>query len=1063
MGGEDSSRSRRNRRKSHFPTVLLLILIHADGILSQDLFHDRASKPKHFQIVRPQLVHRRWRRHGDSAHTHTQRADPESLTYSIEIDNTPHLLQLTKNEDFLSPDFAVVSHDVHRNSVKRHREKPASCHYYGRVSGSEESLVALSACDGLRGVIFIGNKSYALEPALHASDNQHILFPLRSSQSDPFVCGVDSECDRADGGSCDHTLSMGTFLRKKRYLPQTRYVELVLVVDNLRFNFKKGNRTAVREEMVQLANLVDSYFKQLNIRIVLVGLEIFETSNPFDVEGTAGEVLGRFVEWRKKNLTSRIRNDMGQLIVGRTGAYSGGILGMAYVGSVCSAGTGGGINVFSSNALQYFSTVLAHEMGHNLGMNHDDSRCQCEGSSCIMASASTGSTLFSTCSGNDFETLVLRGGGVCLLNQPSQDSVISVAECGNGILEGTEECDCGPPEGTRFGNCGYSGSSFVPCSVANSMCGKVQCTNFDSNYPPAGAVISIEDIEPGVSCRNADFNLGSDVLDPGYVKTGTVCAAGKVCVNFGCVNSSVLTQGQKCDAERDCNGNGVCNDKFHCHCNNGWAPPNCTEWGRGGSVDSGPAQIDYSLRNGLLIFFLLVLPILVLAVFAFLYIFRRDSLNRCFRGRRSKRHRTNDANAQRGNQPSGNVRGPARPPPPTQVPPTVPQYPSAISGAQASQSHLDVQPAVWTSQLPRNGPGVPRPIPPRNVEVLSRLGVGSYGSSKGSFPCQRARSAKGTMMSEQEAVKRNRGGVQRVEGKLRASVERGDYYEAHQMYRTLFFRYTSQSKHAEARELMYNGALLFFSYNQQNSAADLSMLVLEALEKSEAKVEEEILEQLVKLFSMMDPNSPERVAFVSRALKWSTGGSGKLGHPKLHQLLAVTLWKEQNYSESRYHFLHSSDGEGCAQMLVEYSAARGFRSEVDMFVAQAVLQFLCLKNKTSASVVFTTYTQKHPSIEKGPPFVQPLLNFLWFLLLAVDGGKLTVFTVLCEQYQPSLKRDPMYNEYLDRIGQLFFGVPPKQSSSYGGLLGNLLNSLMGSGEEEEGEEVREDSSPIELD
>lgn len=83
-------------------------------------------------------------------------------------------------------------------------------------------------------------------------------------------------------------------------------------------------------------------------------------------------------------------------------------------------------------------------------------------------------------------------------------------------------------------------------------------------------------------------------------------------------------------------------------------------------------------------------------------------------------------------------------------------------------------------------------------------------------------------------------------------------------------------------------------------------------------------------------------------------------------------------------------------------------------------------------------------------------------------------------------------QYLDRIGQLFFGVPPKQSSSYGGLLGkkrhvrwvinertyiiwvnqslfafcvtgNLLNSLMGSGEEEDGEEAHEDSSPIELD
>ncbi|KAI2658673.1 hypothetical protein H4Q32_016787 [Labeo rohita] len=318
-------------------------------------------------------------------------------------------------------------------------------------------------------------------------------------------------------------------------------------------------------------------------------------------------------------------------------------------------------------------------------------------------------------------------------------------------------------------------------------------------------------------------------------------------------------------------------------------------------------------------------------------------------------------------------------------------------------------------------------------------------------------------MSEQESLKsssaRNRGGVQRVEGKLRASVERGDYYEAHQMYRTLFFRYMSQAKHAEARELMYNGALLFFSYNQQNSAADLSMLVLESLEKSGAKVDDETLEHLAKLFSLMDPNSPERVAFVSRAIKWSSGGSGEVGPPQTTPAAGAHIVE----SESRYHFLHSSDGEGCAQMLVEYSSARGFHGEVDMFVAQAVLQFLCLKNKTSALVVFTTYTQKHPSIEKGPPFVQPLLNFLWFLLLAVDGGKLTVFTVLCEQYQPSLKRDPMYNEYLDRIGQLFFGVPPKQSSSYGGLLGNLLNSLMGSGEEEEGEEAQEDSSPIELD
>lgn len=57
------------------------------------------------------------------------------------------------------------------------------------------------------------------------------------------------------------------------------------------------------------------YYKQLNIHVKLVGLVIFKDENPFGLDGTAGDVLGRFVKWRKSTLLPRIRHDIGQLIV----------------------------------------------------------------------------------------------------------------------------------------------------------------------------------------------------------------------------------------------------------------------------------------------------------------------------------------------------------------------------------------------------------------------------------------------------------------------------------------------------------------------------------------------------------------------------------------------------------------------------------------------------------------------------------------------------------------------------------------------------------------------------
>ncbi|KAM3591811.1 uncharacterized protein V6R79_007845 [Siganus canaliculatus] len=800
------------------------------GINSKDIFNDHVSKLSKYSIVYPQLIHR-WARGLDKQTKELYEED--RISYTIHIDNRKHILHLQQNRDFLHPNFVHYSHDVAGNPKSSYPKPHVHCYYHGEVEGYENSVVAVSTCSGLRGVIVLGNETFGLEPVPQSAANEHLLYPLKDIQSEPVTCGVVNEATSTQSHEpFEPGQSLTSLLRKKRNLPQTRYVELVMVVDNLRYNFKQQNETAVREETVEMANLIDGYYKKLNIRVVLVGLVVFRDSNPFSVEGSAGEVLDRFVKWRKSSLVPQIKHDIGQLIVGRPSSYNG-VLGMAFVGTVCSVTTSGGINVFSDNSLSYISTVVAHEMGHNLGMSHDNSRCDCEGGSCIMAASASGSTSFSDCSADDFEALIIRGGGVCLNNQPSPSDVIGTAECGNGRLDIGEDCDCGKPEecdnkccdaatckftrgsacaqggccdncqirvsgwkcrasvdvcdlpeycdgknascpddyyvmdglacdgaycyegrcqtydyqcqhlfapdpatkaddicfenantrGNLFGNCGITSSgSFIKCSVANAMCGKVQCTNVNLDTIPPGAQVSVQVVE-GSLCVNADFNLGTDVLDPAYVNPGSPCDNGKTCLDFQCVNASALLPNLNCDALNTCHGRGKCNNEGNCHCNNGWAPPSCDTSGRGGSINSGPAQIDYSLRNGLLIFFLLVVPILVIVILALLYVFRRDSLDPCLKGNLTKRLKSH--NAQHGNANSQSNSNAQRT---TQLPAENlsqrQEYPPATSAPISGFRYGELD--YWSAETstaparpppPKQGPGVPRPVPPRQPPV----------------------------------------------------------------------------------------------------------------------------------------------------------------------------------------------------------------------------------------------------------------------------------------------------------------------------------------------------------
>uniref|UniRef100_A0A4W3HKC6 Disintegrin and metalloproteinase domain-containing protein 9-like n=1 Tax=Callorhinchus milii TaxID=7868 RepID=A0A4W3HKC6_CALMI len=681
-----------------------------------------------YEITIPQLLTDRHKRHADR-HLSEQEQWQDQISYSVQMDGEVYTLKLDRNKELLTKDFVQYVYDKDGKVEASQPKIQIHCHYHGFVEGVANSSVLLSTCSGLRGILFIAEKGYGIEPLEASLKFEHLIYQLPHLQTEPILCGVPHHGEPVDGDPkhSSNELHLTQHLRKKRaILPTTRYIELILVIDNKKYNLHQKNTTSVQLQMVELVNIVNGMYISLNIRVILTALVIWKDENLIDVTGSAGEVLGRFIKWRQNVLVPQKKHDSGHLILGE-GQYSG-VLGMAFVGTVCSPSLGGGIDVFSSNNVASAATILAHELGHNLGMNHDDRpNCNCPTSSCIMAAHASGASNFSKCSEDDFVALIERGKGICLQNAPEPGDQYSPAACGNSILDKGEDCDCGLPKdckdpccnaatctlasgsqcayglccqnckflsagivcrragnacdlpeycngssqfckpdvfiqngylcdnstsycyegecssyndlcrsffgstskrapdvcfqhanmkGDRFGNCGRVGTNFKKCSLSNSLCGKVQCV--EGTVIPYDADTSTSNIN-GISCRNADFKLGTDVMDPSYVATGTGCAKGKACIDFECVSAGRL--GFDCDIEGKCHNHGICNSNKNCHCDPGWAPPNCDTSGYGGSIDSGPPHQDTSVRDGLLIFFLLVVPVLCFIAFL-LYCFR---------------------------------------------------------------------------------------------------------------------------------------------------------------------------------------------------------------------------------------------------------------------------------------------------------------------------------------------------------------------------------------------------------------------------------------------------------
>ncbi|XP_030661363.1 disintegrin and metalloproteinase domain-containing protein 12 isoform X2 [Nomascus leucogenys] len=468
---------------------------------------------------------------------------PEVLNIRIQLKSKELIINLKRNAGLIARSFTETHYLQDGTDVSLARNYTGHCYYHGRVQGYSDSAVSLSTCSGLRGLIMFENETYVLEPMKNAI-NRYKLFPAKKLKSLKGSCGSQHNTSSIAANNV-FPLSSQTWARrhKRETLRATKYVELVIVADNREFQRQGKDLEKVKQRLIEIANHVDKFYRPLNIRIVLVGVEVWNDIDKCSISQNPFTSLHEFLDWRKMKLLPRKSHDNAQLVSGVY--FQGTTIGMAPIMSMCTAEQSGGIVMDHSDSPLGAAVTVAHELGHNFGMNHDtlERGCSCqmaaEKGGCIMT-PSTGfpfPMVFSSCSRRDLETSLEKGMGMCLFNVPEVRESFGGQKCGNGFVEEGEECDCGEPEECKNHCCNATTCTLKPDAVcAHGLC----CA--DCQLKPAGTACR----NSSNSCDLPEFCTGASPHCPAnvYLHDGHSCQG----VDGYCYNGICQTHEQQCVA-----------------------------------------------------------------------------------------------------------------------------------------------------------------------------------------------------------------------------------------------------------------------------------------------------------------------------------------------------------------------------------------------------------------------------------------------------------------------------------------------------------------------------------
>ncbi|KAG9267083.1 A disintegrin and metalloproteinase with thrombospondin motifs 7 [Astyanax mexicanus] len=374
-----------------------------EGLLQYEVIHpQRVDSTGHFisNLVSHRVSRIRRRQTEDSG---------ESLPhvfYNLQYGGQELHFNLSLNPHLLAPGFLTERRYGGLQGSTLHSHGHSVCYFLGEVwsSSATKGQAAVSTCDGLTGLFKLSEEEFFIRPLEQphgtAKPQAHVIYKRDTSQTDHQLVQPLS-LEKPSNGTCGVKDPRGGVVRverqrerwekrqhrrRQRSISREKWVETLVVADPKMVEYH--GRNGVESYVLSVMNIVAGLFHDSSIgnaiNIVVVRLILLEQDEEdLKITHHADNSLNSFCKWQKhlnmKGDDHPVHHDVAVLLTRKDICAATNkpceTLGLSHVAGMCQPHRSCSINEDTGLPLAF---TVAHELGHNFGIQHDGNGNDCE-------------------------------------------------------------------------------------------------------------------------------------------------------------------------------------------------------------------------------------------------------------------------------------------------------------------------------------------------------------------------------------------------------------------------------------------------------------------------------------------------------------------------------------------------------------------------------------------------------------------------------------------------------------------------------------------------------------